>query len=123
MGQVIDFESGKLIEEKAEMETKKPTMKEMELRVCQLETIVGQFQGAMQGINSELFQNNANAISLFRALEAKGVIGEEDIKESWQKHIVDPYEKEQDQGETAANDTVATTEDEAVEPTTETPTK
>ena len=128
MAQVVDFKTGKTIEEETvSMEKKKPTMKEMELRVKQLETIVGQFQGALQGINGELFQNNANAISLFRALEAKGIIGEDDIKESWQKHIVEPYEAGQDgEGEGAANDTVAEpiteTEDEAVEPTTETPT-
>lgn len=116
MGKVVDFTTGKTIEEKKEMETKKPTMKEMEARVKQLETIVGQFQGALQGINGELFQNNANGIALFRALEGKGIIGEDDIKESWQKHIVEPYEQEQEgEAETEAKD-------EAVEPTAETPT-
>ena len=128
MSKVVDFKTGKTIEEREEMETKKPTMKELGARIKQLETIVGQFQGALQGINGELFQNNANAIALFRSLEAKGVIHEDDIKESWQKHIVEPYEAGQDgEGEGAANDTVAEpvteTEDEAVEPTTETPTK
>jgi hypothetical protein len=124
MGEVIDFKTG---ERKEEMEKRKPTMKEMEARVKQLETIVGQFQGALQGINGELFQNNANGIALFRALEDKGIIGEDDIKESWQKHIVEPYEQEQDGEGEAVNDTVAEpsteTEDEAVEPTTETPSK
>lgn len=122
MGKVIDFKTG---EEREEMEKKKPTMKEMETRVKQLETIVGQFQGALQGINGELFQNNANGIALFRALEDKGILTEEDIKESWQKNIVDPYEEGQEGEGEAANDTVAEpsteTEDEAVEPTTETP--
>ena len=121
MSQVIDFETGKIIEETEEMESKKPTMKEMELRVRQLETIVGQFQGALQGINGELFQNNANAISLFRALEEKGIIGEDDIKDSWQKHIVEPYEQGQE-GEAEDGDTSTEAEDEAVEPTAETPT-
>ena len=93
MGEVIDFNTG---ERKEEMEKKKPTMKEMEARVKQLETIVGQFQGALQGINGELFQNNANGIALFRALEDKGIIGEDDIKESWQKNIVEPYEQGQE---------------------------
>jgi len=107
MTKVIDFKTGQTIEEETEeMEKKKPTMKEMEARVKQLETIVGQFQGALQGINGELFQNNANAISLFRALEEKGIIGEDDIKESWQKHIVEPYEQGQEGEGEAANDTI-----------------
>jgi len=117
MTKVVDFKTGKTIEEETvNMEKKKPTMKELEARVKQLETIVGQFQGAIQSINGELFQNNANSIALFRSLEAKGIIGEEDIKESWQKNIVEPYEKEQE-GEDAEP-----TEPETTETATETPT-
>lgn len=112
MGKVIDFETGKTKEESIDMEKRKPTIKEMEARIKQLETIVGQFQGAVQSINGEIFQNNANAIALFRSLEAKGIIGEDDIKESWQKHIVEPYEQGQEEisDEMAEESTSETTE-------------
>lgn len=91
-------------------------MKEMEARVKMLEDILGQMQSAFSAVNNELFQCNANAIALFRALEEKKILTEDDIKESWQKNVVDPYEEGQESEDKAGE--VA----EDTEPTTETPT-
>ena len=75
------------------MKGKKPSIKELEVRLAMQEELVGQIQGVIQSFSNELFQTNANGVTLFRALEKKEILTESDIEESWEENIVKPYEE------------------------------
>lgn len=93
MAEVIDFNKAKA-NQGGTMQGKKPTARQLEERITMLENLVGGMQAGLQNISQELFHINANSVALFRAVEAKGVITEDDIKESWSKHIQKPYEED-----------------------------
>ena len=108
MAEVIDFEKAK--KGGKNMDKKKPSIKELETRLSMIEGLVGQLQGALQGITNELFQANANGVTMFRALEKKGTLTEADIEASWDENIVKPYEEaEVDKKQNATNEGEAPT--------------
>lgn len=119
MGEVVDFSKIKA-NQGERMERKKPTAKQLEERITMLENLVGGMQAGLQNISQELFHINANNVALFRAIEEKGVIDEDDIKASWDKYIRKPYEEDVAKA-TAANDTEATPSTEDSTSTEETP--
>lgn len=100
MGDILNLRGQKM--------QKKPTKKEM------LDQRVQILEQHMQGMIQEIWTINANAVTLFRALEERGAITEEDIKSAWDEHVKKPHEEAQrkmseanSQGATA-NDQVAT---------------
>ena len=108
MAEVIDFNKAKANQEGGSMkERKKPTAKQLDERITMIENIIGGMQQGLQSISQELFHINANNVSLFRAIEAKGVITEDDIRASWDKHIKKPYEE--DTAKAAAEAAASTT--------------
>ena len=90
-GEVIDFNEAK---KGVAMQGKKPTARQLEDRIVMLENLVGGMQAGLQNISQELFHINANNVALFRALQEKDIITEDNIKESWDKHIRKPYEED-----------------------------
>lgn len=90
MAEVVDISEAKKGGTKM---SKKPSIKELETRLAMMENLVGQLQGVIQSFSNELFQTNANGVTLFRALEKKEILTESDIEESWEENIVKPYEE------------------------------
>ena len=90
MAEVVDINEAKKGGTKM---AKKPSIKELEARLTMQEQLIGQMQGVIQSFSNELFQTNANGVTLFRALEKKEILTEKDIEESWDENIVKPYEE------------------------------
>jgi len=107
MGEVVPFSKPKANKEGGTVQGKKPTARQLEDRIVMLESLVGGMQAGLQNISQELFHINANNVALFRAIQEKGVISEDDIKAAWDKHIRKPYEE--DTAKAAAEATASTT--------------
>lgn len=125
MGEVIDFSKIKANQEGGTMQRKKPTAKQLEERITMLESLVGGMQAGLQNISQELFHINANNVALFRALQEKDIITEDNIKASWEKHIRKPYEEDvaKAQAEATASTTGQDTDAEQESPAEDTETE
>lgn len=83
---VINLAEAKKGFRKSKALNKREQIQMLEERVALLEVI-------LQDLASELQHNHSNGVAMFRALEKKGHLTEDDIKESWQENVIKPMEE------------------------------
>lgn len=61
-------------------------------RLEKLENYIKYLEQSIERLVQESFAHNANGMVLFRVLEEKGLLTEEDIEKGWDKYVTKPYE-------------------------------